>query len=104
MTGVQTGTIDMAYLGVGNAAVLKGGGALNVVYVPYLFKNKQVVPEIVNSPLFQEFYDSLATRVQRARFRLLRLTPAARLQHREGTDHQARRSQGHEDACAARSS
>ena len=60
MTGVQTGTIDMAYLGVANAAVLKGGGALNVVYVPYLFKNKQVVPEIVNSPLFQEFYDSLA--------------------------------------------
>ena len=34
VTGVQTGTIDMAYLGVGNAAVLKGGGALNVVYVP----------------------------------------------------------------------
>ncbi len=60
VTGVQTGTIDMAYLGVANAAVLKGGGALNVVYVPYLFKNKQVVPEIVNSPLFQEFYDSLA--------------------------------------------
>ena len=59
VTGVQTGTIDMAYLGVANAAVLKGGGALNVVYVPYLFKNKQVVPEIVNSPLFQEFYDSL---------------------------------------------
>jgi TRAP-type transport system periplasmic protein len=60
VTGVQTGTIDMAYLGVGNAAVLKGGGALNVVYVPFLFKNRQVVPEIVNSPLFQEFYDSLA--------------------------------------------
>jgi TRAP-type transport system periplasmic protein len=60
VTGVQTGTIDMAYLGVANAAVLKGGGALNVVYVPYLFKNKQVVPEIVNSPLFQEFYESLA--------------------------------------------
>jgi TRAP-type transport system periplasmic protein len=60
VTGVQTGTIDMAYLGVGNAAVLKGGGALNVVYVPYLFKSKQAVPEIVNSPLFQEFYDSLA--------------------------------------------
>ena len=60
VTGVQTGTIDMAYLGVGNAAVLKGGGALNVVYVPYLFKTKQVVPEIVNSPMFQEFYDSLA--------------------------------------------
>jgi tripartite ATP-independent transporter DctP family solute receptor len=60
VTGVQTGTIDMAYLGVANAAVLKGGGALNVLYVPYLFKNKQVVPEIVNSPMFQEVYDSLA--------------------------------------------
>jgi len=60
VTGVQTGTIDMAYLGVANAAVLKGGGALNVLYVPYLFKNKQVVPDIVNSPMFQEVYDSLA--------------------------------------------
>jgi tripartite ATP-independent transporter DctP family solute receptor len=60
VTGVQTGTVDMAYLGVANAGVLKGGTALNVVYVPYLFKNKQVVPEIVNSPLFQEMYDTLA--------------------------------------------
>ena len=60
VTAVQTGTVDMAYLGVANAGVLKGGAALNVVYVPYLFKNKPVVPEIVNGPLFQEMYDTLA--------------------------------------------
>jgi tripartite ATP-independent transporter DctP family solute receptor len=60
VTAVQTGTVDIAYLGVANAGVLKGGGPLNVVYVPYLFKNKQVVPEIVNGPLFQEMYDTLA--------------------------------------------
>jgi tripartite ATP-independent transporter DctP family solute receptor len=60
VTAVQTGTVDIAYLGVANAGVLKGGGPLNVVYVPYLFKNKQVVPEIVNGPLFQGMYDTLA--------------------------------------------
>lgn len=60
VTAVQTGTLEMAYLGVANAGVLKGGGPLNVVYVPYLFKNKAVVPEIVNGPLFQEMYDTLA--------------------------------------------
>ena len=40
-SGMQLGTIDMAYLGIGNGAALKGGGPLNVAYTPYLFKSKE---------------------------------------------------------------
>ena len=60
VTATQTGTVEMAYLGVANASVLKGGQPLAVVYVPFLFKNRDVVPGIVNGPLFQEMYDNLA--------------------------------------------
>lgn len=60
VTGTQTGTIDLALLGPGNASVLKGGSALNVIYVPYLFKNRQQVEPILNGPLFQPVYDELA--------------------------------------------
>jgi tripartite ATP-independent transporter DctP family solute receptor len=60
VTATQTGTVEMAYLGVSNASVLKGGQPLSVVYVPFLFKNRDVVPGIVNGPLFQEMYDQLA--------------------------------------------
>lgn len=60
INGVQLGTIDMTYLAIGNANVLKGGGALNVAYVPYLFKSKAGAEKIANSPIFQELYDNLA--------------------------------------------
>lgn len=60
VTGTQTGTIDIAFLGPANASVLKGGTALNVVYVPYLFKNRSAVEPILNGPLFQPIYEELA--------------------------------------------
>lgn len=60
INGLQLGTIDMTYLAIGNAGVLRGGAALNVAYVPYLFNTKQDAERIANSPVFAELYDTLA--------------------------------------------
>jgi tripartite ATP-independent transporter DctP family solute receptor len=60
INGLQTGTVDMTYLAIGNANVLKGGPQLNLAYVPYLFKSKAAAEEIANSPIFQKMYDDVA--------------------------------------------
>jgi tripartite ATP-independent transporter DctP family solute receptor len=60
INGLQTGTVDLTYLAIGNANVLKGGPQLNVAYVPYLFKSKAAAEEIANSPIFQKMYDDVA--------------------------------------------
>ena len=60
VTGTQTGTVDLVFLGPANASVLKGGTALNVAYVPYLFKSRDVVEKVINGPLFQPIYEELA--------------------------------------------
>ncbi len=60
LAGMQLGTVDMAYLGVGNSGQFKDCGALNVSYLPYLFKSKEAATEVLNGPIFQEFYDQCA--------------------------------------------
>lgn len=60
IAGMQLGTVDMAYLGVGNSGQLKGCSALNISYLPYLFKNKRYAEEIMNGPILAEFYDQCA--------------------------------------------
>lgn len=60
INGVQLGTVDMTYLAIGNAGVLRGGAALNVAYVPYLFNTKEDAERIANSEIFQALYDQLA--------------------------------------------
>lgn len=60
INGVQLGTVDMTYLAIGNAGVLRGGQALNVAYVPYLFKSKEQAEKIANGELFKGLYDDLA--------------------------------------------
>jgi len=60
IAGMQLGTVDMAYLGVGNAGQLKGCGPLNVSYLPYLFKSKRAAEDGLNSPIFQELYEQCA--------------------------------------------
>lgn len=60
IAGMQLGTVDMAYLGVGNAGQLKGCGALNVSYLPYLFKSKRAAEQTLNGPIFQELYEQCA--------------------------------------------
>jgi tripartite ATP-independent transporter DctP family solute receptor len=60
LTGVQLGTIDLAYLAIGNAGQLKGGAPLNVAYVPQLFKTKQQATDVLNGPLFTDMYEAVA--------------------------------------------
>jgi tripartite ATP-independent transporter DctP family solute receptor len=60
INGLQTGTVDMSYLAIGNANVLKGGPQLNLAYVPYLFRSKAAAEEIANGPIFQKMYDDVA--------------------------------------------
>ena len=60
IAGMQLGTVDMAYLGVGNSGQLKGCGALNIAYLPYLFKSKRHAEEIMNGPLMAEYYEQCA--------------------------------------------
>lgn len=60
IAGMQLGTVDMAFLGVGNSGQLKGCGPLNVAYLPYLFKNKEKASQVLNGPIMQEFYETCA--------------------------------------------
>jgi TRAP-type transport system periplasmic protein len=60
INGLQLGTVDMTFLAIGNAGVLKGGAPLNVAYVPYLFKSKSDAERIANGEIFQQLYDNLA--------------------------------------------
>jgi tripartite ATP-independent transporter DctP family solute receptor len=60
IAGMQLGTVDMAYLGVGNSGQLKDCGALNIAYLPYLFKNKDKATQLLNGPIFQELYENCA--------------------------------------------
>jgi TRAP-type transport system periplasmic protein len=60
IAGMQLGTVDMAYLGVGNSGQLKDCGALNIAYLPYLFKNKEKATQVLNGPIFQELYENCA--------------------------------------------
>ena len=60
LTGIQIGTIDLAYLAIGNAGQLKGGAPLNVAYVPHLFGSKQQATDSLNGPIFTEMYEAVA--------------------------------------------
>ena len=60
IAGMQLGTVDMAYLGVGNAGQLKGCGPLNISYLPYLFKSKRAAEDALNGPIFQDLYEQCA--------------------------------------------
>ncbi len=60
IAGMQLGTVDMAYLGVGNSGQLKDCGPLNIAYLPYLFKNKEAATQVLNGPIMQEFYETCA--------------------------------------------
>lgn len=60
IAGMQLGTVDMAYLGVGNASQIKGCEPLNISYLPYLFKSKQKAEEVLNSAIFTEMYEKCA--------------------------------------------
>lgn len=60
LTSMQMGTIDMGYFGLGSAVYLKPYSAVSIIYVPYLFKNKQEATRILNEPVFQDIFDKAA--------------------------------------------
>jgi TRAP-type C4-dicarboxylate transport system substrate-binding protein len=60
VNGLQLGTVEMSFLGIGNAGVLRGAGALNVAYVPYLHDSKERSEAVGNSPIFREMFDQIA--------------------------------------------
>jgi len=60
MSAMQLGTLEMAYYGVTSIIQLRGAEALNIVYVPYLFKNVEWAAKVQNSPEFMEIYDKVA--------------------------------------------
>jgi tripartite ATP-independent transporter DctP family solute receptor len=59
ITGLQLGSIDMAMSGMGNISLFKGGEAFNVGAVPYLFRSKVAVEEVVNGPVFAPIRESV---------------------------------------------
>jgi TRAP-type C4-dicarboxylate transport system substrate-binding protein len=60
LTSMQMGTIDMGYFGLGSAVYLKPYSSVSIIYVPYLFKNKQAATQILNGPVFQDIFDKAA--------------------------------------------
>jgi TRAP-type transport system periplasmic protein len=60
LTGLRTGSIDMAYFDVGVSSFLKEYQAMQIVWCPYLFKSKTDATRILNSPMFKEYIDAQA--------------------------------------------
>lgn len=57
---LQDGSVDFSLLGIGTAADLEGGAALNIGFLPYLFKDREWAAHICNGPIFHAMYDDLA--------------------------------------------
>lgn len=60
MTGMQLGALDMVYQGATSASYMKGGEALNVMMVPYIFKDGDSAEKVLNSEEFMKLYDAAA--------------------------------------------
>jgi tripartite ATP-independent transporter DctP family solute receptor len=60
MSAMQLGTLEMAYYGLPSVIQLRGSEALNVMYVPYLFKNAEWAEKILNNDEFRAIYNRIA--------------------------------------------
>ncbi len=60
MSGLQLGTLDMAYIGNSASVPLHGSEILNIFYVPYLFSSVQSCETICNNDEFNAIYDKVA--------------------------------------------
>jgi TRAP-type C4-dicarboxylate transport system substrate-binding protein len=60
LTGLRTGSIDMAYFDIGVSSFLKEYKAMQIVWCPYLFKSKADATRILNSQMFKEYIDAQA--------------------------------------------
>ena len=61
LSAMQLGTVEMSYFGLSTLSFVKGGEALNVVYVPYLFKNAAAAERVLNGEEFGAIYERIAT-------------------------------------------
>ncbi len=57
---LQDGSVDLALLGIGTAADLPGGAALNLGFLPFLFRDRKWAARICNGPIFRPMFDALA--------------------------------------------
>lgn len=60
LTRLQDGSVDMALLGISTAADVKGGSALNIGALPFLYKDRKWVAKISNGPIYQQIFDDFA--------------------------------------------
>jgi tripartite ATP-independent transporter DctP family solute receptor len=60
LSAMQIGTVDMGYFGLSSISFVKGGEPLNIIYVPYLFKNGEWAEKILNNDEFNGIYDKVA--------------------------------------------
>lgn len=56
LSAMQLGTIEFSYFGLSSISYVRGGEALNVLYVPYLFKSGEWAEKILNNDDFQAMY------------------------------------------------
>ncbi|WGF88128.1 TRAP transporter substrate-binding protein [Marinivivus vitaminiproducens] len=61
LSAMQLGTVEFSYFGLSSISFVRGGEAMSVTYVPYLFKNAEQAERIINSaPEFQQIFDDVA--------------------------------------------
>lgn len=60
LTRLQEGSVDLALLGISTAADVKGGSALNIGALPFLYKDRKWVEKISNGPIYQQIFDDFA--------------------------------------------
>lgn len=60
LSAMQLGTVEFSYFGLSSISYVRGGEALNVLYVPYLFKSGEWGEKIINTdPQFQEMFSKI---------------------------------------------
>ena len=60
MSAMQLGTVEMSYYGAPSIIQLRGAEALNIMYMPYLFKSAEWAERIQNNEEFRAIYDRVA--------------------------------------------
>ena len=59
LSAMQIGTVEFGYFGLSSISFVRGGEALNVIYVPYLFKDGEWAERILNNDEFNAIYSKI---------------------------------------------
>lgn len=60
LSAMQLGTIEFSAFGLSSISFVRGGEALGVIYVPYLFKSPEWAERVLNDEEFRGIYDRIA--------------------------------------------